>query len=157
MRWFCDTTPCVESLSRYERAYRVHLEDDPADMQCRVDLAWCLFMMSLYQAGRESTGDSDCSVGELSRFDHTALLKGRRAPALLQDCLRQTIIVSHLSRDPSNREDVSSLRRLVKVSGGEAALREADDESDRILSEIVREIDRTARPNMVLRTVPQES
>src|SRR3712207_1101837 len=111
------------ALREAERGYRLRLTDEPGDMVTRVSLAWCLFLQAMHQAGQENT---------LAVLDETA--GGRPAPLngrtsrdhetrrLLQDCLRQAMIVRHLSRSAEERSEMERLQSWVRLSGGREAL-----------------------------------
>lgn len=141
---------CTENLASFERTYRVKLDDEPADMESRVGLAWCLFLLSVHHFGRESVENSGPSTHPNTQ--RSSNLNGvpcvRDSGSLLRECLRQTIIVTHLSRDANNRAEVARIQRLVTMSGGECAVKEAEAESIRILAEITRELGKR-RPERV--------
>jgi hypothetical protein len=130
-----NTPVSIEMLRVEERGHRRRVDHDPMDTCSRMNLAWCLFVQAMHQAGGENalanlqeTGAvSECRRGASIRLDCDA-------EHLLRECLRQMSAVCELSRDPGDMADVERLRYLVVVSGAEAAMREADEEAARLLA-----------------------
>src|SRR5438067_13828540 len=102
MAWLNGIIPNADTLRNYERIYRGQLNSEPADMDSRVDLAWCLFMLALYHAGIESSEECKSPIAEPLE-KKCGISRAAESSALLWDCLRQTIIVSHLSKETDNR------------------------------------------------------
>jgi len=112
-------------------------------MSARTNLAWCLFMQTLHQSGRESVFASLAESGvEVTSECQAPGQSSRRSGAsdLLGDCLRQLTAVTQLSRSRDDQRDVEKLRGLVRLAGGEEAVVEAQVEAVRILQEITRDI-----------------
>ncbi|MCC2669055.1 MAG: hypothetical protein K0Q72_1526 [Armatimonadetes bacterium] len=138
----------VDALWRVERMYRQRLTDEPGDMVARVSLAWCLFLQALHRAGEENALTGIDSALEEAGIPITEMLElgeddgeeGRAADRLLEDCLRQTVTVLQLSPDPRDRTDVERLQALIRLSGGEAAIADAEDQSRQILVQLTREM-----------------
>jgi hypothetical protein len=130
-------------LKRLERSYRRHLAKKPEDMGARINLAWCLFMQALHQAGQESilrifrevdTG-TDSQRGNRIRTDLDT-----DALQLLKECLQQMHTVQQLSLHARERVDVEKLQALIRLSGGERAVVEAEKETLRALIKLAQEI-----------------
>ena len=133
----------MEVMRRLEKLYLKRLDEEPADMDARVGLAWCLFAQALYRAGQESSLPGMAAVGDGSSLqaDSPALiLSEKSARLLLKDCLRHALTVEQLSPSPQDQLEVEKLQALVKLAGAGYLVLEAEDESDRILAEITREI-----------------
>ena len=136
----------VDALWRVERMYRKRLTDEPGDMVARTSLAWCLFLQALHRAGEE---DALVTL-EGMMLPPTTLDAGgdpvpgedaeRAAGHLLEECLRQAVTVLQLSPDPRDHVDVERLQALIRLSGGEAAIAESEEQSRRILVQLTREM-----------------
>lgn len=131
----------VDALRRVERIYRKQLVDEPGDTVARVSLAWCLFMQALHRAGQESTVTPVLELAVPPEpVDGDPQKSDRDSAVLLQDCLKQALAVLQLSPDPRDRSDVERLQSLVKLSGGDALLADAEEQSRRILTQLTREM-----------------
>jgi len=133
----------VEALKRVEVIYRNRLEDEPGDMVARVSLAWCLFMRAFFQAGRESAVAVLTPQGKTAdpQITHTVeSVLDSNARQLLRECLRQTVTVMQLSPNPQDHLYVEKLQSLVRLSGHEDVVSEANDDAMRILTEITHEM-----------------
>lgn len=138
-----DRTLKVDALWRVERLYRQQLVAEPGDTMARVSLAWCLFMQALHRAGQESTAPMLLELPvppDTGELDPDPLARERDSAHLLQDCLRQTLAVLQLSPNPRDRTDVERLQALVKLSGGEALLADAEEQARRVLLQLTREM-----------------
>ncbi len=133
----------IEALKRKEQLIRDRLANEPGDMEARTNLAWCLLMMAVYQAGQENV------LGKLMLARHGIKAKTSRklwsaldqgSHDTLKDCLRQTYIVTQLSADPRACTDVARLQALVKLMGAEELVSEAEQEAARILEELTQGI-----------------
>ncbi|HZT41615.1 MAG TPA: hypothetical protein VFA07_05480 [Chthonomonadaceae bacterium] len=130
-------------MRRLENLYLKRLDEEPADMDARVGLAWCLFAQALYRAGQESVLTGVAAVGDGPapyRDSLPCILPEKNARLLLKDCLRHALTVQQLSPNPQDQTDVEKIQALVKLAGASYLVLEAEDESDRILAEITREI-----------------
>jgi hypothetical protein len=137
----------VETLKRVETVYRRQLQHDPADMVSRLSLAWCLFIQALHKAGQESALTTLGEPGDCcSAPSAENPAREQDAQQLLRDCLRQTIMIMQLSPDTRDQSDVRRLRALVKLSGAEQLLSEAEADATRLLQDVAAEIFRDARP-----------
>ncbi|HLV79473.1 MAG TPA: hypothetical protein VKT32_04295 [Chthonomonadaceae bacterium] len=133
----------MEVMRRLENLYLKRLDEEPADMDARVGLAWCLFAQGLYRAGQESVLTGIAAVGDASipqAGEAVRILPEKSARLLLKDCLRHALTVEQLSPNAQDQADVEKLQALVKLAGAGCLVLEAEDESDRILAEITREI-----------------
>lgn len=136
-----------EALLRVEEVYRRQLDVEPSDMVARVSLAWCLFMRALHRAGQESVIQSITLSGRKESVESTPTPGAvPDAGSILKDCLHQTIAVLQLSGNPQDRTDVRRLQSLVRLSGGEQAVSNAEEEAARILCAVTREILEQAAP-----------
>lgn len=139
-----DRTLKVDALWRVERIYRKQLVEEPGDTVARVSLAWCLFMQALHRAGQESTAPAllelPAAALDAVELEPDPRARERDSAHLLQDCLRQTLAVLQLSPNPRDRTDVERLQALVKLSGGEALLADAEEQARRVLLQLTREM-----------------
>jgi hypothetical protein len=123
-------------LERAERTYRQQLIAHPEDTELRLRLAWCLFMQALYQAGQEA------ALNAVER-DSEALPEAeceRDSQALLRDCLQQTYTVMHVSIRSGDRPDVEKIQELVRLSGTQSVLLQAQDRAAYILAKLTGEM-----------------
>jgi hypothetical protein len=138
-----DRTLKVDALWRVERIYRKQLVEEPGDTVARVSLAWCLFMQALHRAGQESTTPALLELPvslDAVELEPDPRARERDSAHLLEDCLRQTLAVLQLSPNPRDRTDVERLQALVKLSGGEALLADAEEQARRVLLQLTREM-----------------
>ena len=144
-----------EALLRVEEVYRRRLDVEPSDMVARVSLAWCLFMRALHRAGQESVIQAITITGRTEPAEDSSPPSiGTDAGSILKDCLHQTIAVLQLSGNPQDRTAVRRLQSLVRLSGGEKAVSDAEEEAARILYAVTREIlEQTAPPRRRVRRV----
>lgn len=149
----------VDSLWRVERIYRKQLIEEPGDTVARVSLAWCLFMQALHRAGQESTATPLLDVTippDTVESEPESDALHRDSAHLLQECLRQAIAVIQLSPNPRDHSDVERLQSLIKLSGGEALLADAEEQARRILTQLTRELmDVDSAPTRRFRRTPQ--
>jgi len=106
----------INTIQEMEENYKQQLAEDPSNMELRQGLAWCLFMHSLHEAGRESLlntiamavkdRDRDVVFEEVRLLDQTAY-------RLLRDCLLETFTILQLS--PQSMTDVEKLHSLVQT------------------------------------------
>jgi hypothetical protein len=132
-----------DALQRLERRYRRHLAKKPEDMGARINLAWCLFMQALHQAGRESILRTAREVDEgadSQRGGRLSAVLNADALQLLKACLQQMHTVQQLSLQARDRVDVEKLQALIRLSGGERAVAEAEQETLRALVTLAYEI-----------------
>jgi hypothetical protein len=111
------------ALKQAEKTYRKRLGEEPGDTGARLRLAWCLVLQAFYRAGQESL---------------PAAPPDGDARDLLKDGLQQTVTVTQLSADPREHREVETLRALVRLSGAEPLVLEAEERAARILSELTR-------------------
>jgi len=140
----------MRALRRAEQDYRRRLEQEPGDTASRLGLAWCLVVQALFEAGQEETL---CRVPEHPHAPApppTATAPAATAPAaerssrsLLRGSLQQALLVSHLSTDPQEKSDSEWLRTLIRLSGGEKALVEAEEEAVAALRAVTGAVIRT--------------
>jgi hypothetical protein len=131
----------IATIQEMETNYKRQLAEDPANMEIREDLAWCLFMHALHEAGRESLLESiTAAVNESDRnavFDEVRLMD-QKAYQLLRACLLETFTILQLS--PQTQRDVTKLHTLIRLSGADQAFHDAEDDASRILSRLSRDI-----------------
>lgn len=131
----------VNTLQEAVSRYRKQIDEDPTNMQARQQLAWCLFVLSVFQAGRESAmGNPTLYIdrgGHLSPAPapETRRNSGEPASQLLQECLRETTTVTHLCR--SEIAAVDNLKSLIGLSFGAAVVEESDAVGDTILKQLI--------------------
>jgi len=112
---------------------------DPADNFARVNLAWCLLLQVLHHAGRESVlaelVGSSCQLDErLEAIINSTL--DREVGSLLEECLRQSFTVRHLSSNPDEHEDVARLQQVIRLVGGEEAISRAEADAMRMANQL---------------------
>ncbi len=131
----------IATLQSLESGYQRQLTEDPANLEVRLDLAWCLFMHALHEAGRESLlaslakGGPDADRGSL--YKEIGLYE-QNAYRILKGCLRETFTVLQLS--PTTPQEVAKLHVLIRLSGADQAFSEAEDEAMKILARLGRDI-----------------
>ena len=133
----------LDAIRRVERIYRDRLRSEPCDTLSRVRLAWCLFALSLHEAGRESAYAALRSqqLPDAANLEEASfLLPEVAATSLLDDCLRQTYAAIHLSQSRREQQDAAELQALVRLVSGEAPLARAENWAKEILTAIVSDI-----------------
>jgi hypothetical protein len=130
----------ADRLGKLVRDYRQQLEKKPEDMRLRINLAWCLFMQALHQAGQEALLRSLQENGIIHKEVGMAL--EAEAQQLLRACLRQTYTVQQLSQRQQEHEEAGRLQSLVKQSGGEHLAQEVERMAMGSLLDLVQEIRR---------------
>jgi hypothetical protein len=133
----------VDTLSTLESSCRKRLAAEPEDTQARSNLAWCLFMQAVHQSGQENLLSALYREdGELREKSDPLLADhlDRDAYQILRDCLQQAVAVVQLSPDERHQSEVGKLHQLIRLSGGEQALQEAEAEAGRIISELTRDL-----------------
>lgn len=132
----------MAALRHAELSFLHRLEQEPGDTAARMGLAWCLVVQASFEAGYEDTLDrlrpSEEGAARAAERDRERLPTGgvtglRTSGALLKSSLRQAILVSHLSTNPKERGGSEWLQSLIRLSGGEQALREAEAEAEATL------------------------
>lgn len=126
-------------LKEAESAYRFVLRREPDNMDARVNLAWCLLLQALYASGQEAALAAQ-TEGEDTADLHlptSAPTTGSNAQHLLQECLRHSLTVKHLSAQPANRSDIAKLEELVLLAGGKEMLLSSTEGGARIIDNIV--------------------
>lgn len=126
-------------LKEAEAAYRFVLIQEPDNMDVRVNLAWCLLLQALYQSGKETViaERSDAQQAADNEGGAANLASGPDADHLLQECLRHSMTVKHLSARTSNQMDVEKLEALVRLAGGKELLLSSEESGARIIDNIV--------------------
>lgn len=133
----------VHTLSTLESNCRKRLAVEPEDSQARSNLAWCLFMQAVHQSGQEKLLSALYREDGQLREKHDPELTDhfdRNAYQILRDCLQQAVAVVQLSPDERHQSEVGKLHQLIRLSGGEQALEDAEAEAGRIISEIARDL-----------------
>lgn len=138
----------AKALRQAEEAYRKRLLREPTDVEARLRLAWCLFLLSLHQAGREAIVQELLATGSeagVTLTDRLQTLLHQDSEELLRDCLRQLSAVTRLSDRVQDQRDAEQLGALVRLSGGEQAACEVEAEAINTLADLAREL-RTQKP-----------
>lgn len=131
----------IDMIKVQERGYRRRVDHEPMDICARVNLAWCLLLEAMHQAGRENLLAVLRERGAVADIPNDGGFRlDSDAQNLLRECLKQMCAVCELTRDPRDIAEVERMRYLVTISGAEAALREADDEAARWLMEMAKAI-----------------
>jgi hypothetical protein len=126
-------------LREAEEAYRFVLGREPGDMDTRVNLAWCLLLQAIYQSGQETLlAEHPNLYTEDELPSATPILPpGPDARHLLQECLRHSLTVRHLSAREANQIDVEKLEALVLLAGGKELLLSNEEIGVRIRNKFV--------------------
>lgn len=130
-----------------EEVYRARLRKDPCDTLARARLAWCLFLQSLHKAGQESIIQS-LSQG-LPQVDTTGLRAvqgGPEAQELLDECLRHTETVLHLTMPGEQRFEMERLLGLARLTLGDTAFSAAEQKAHQILDSLIRDLNSPGDP-----------
>ena len=130
----------TQGLKKAEEAYRFVLGREPDNMDIRVDLAWCLLLQALHQSGQETmpAERQGTEVNVEYRVAVADLSPGPDARHLLQECLRHSLTVRHLSAQASHQVDAEKLESLVLLAGGKEILAATEAGGSRIREDIVR-------------------
>ena len=98
-------------LKEAEEAYRFVLRREPDNMDTRINLAWCLLLQAVYQSGQETmlAEQNDSTAEACHKTNPPSLSPGPDARHLLQECLRHSLTVRHLSARTSDQVDVEKL------------------------------------------------
>ena len=133
------TTFNLSALKQREDSYRIRLHSQPDDMENRVNLAWCLFMLALHQSGRESTQRSQTQAAMATEGDVPEERLGTReytTEALVAECLRHLFVMLQCSHNTDIITRAETLLTLIRQVGGETALASAQSEADRLLAKL---------------------
>lgn len=114
----------IARLCQIEVMMQNVLDREPEDTAARLRLAWCLLGKAFHRAGEDAISNtkSDSTEG---------------AEQLLQRCLHHATIITQVSVRVQERQQADSLRALVEMAGGYAALEKSSEEEDTILQEIL--------------------
>src|SRR5438105_8952993 len=95
-----NTPVSIDQLKTQERGYRRQIDHEPMDMCARANLAWCLFLQAMHQAGRENLLALLQERGDLPEHPLEGGFRlDRDAQHLLRECLVAMRAVYDLSRD----------------------------------------------------------
>jgi hypothetical protein len=133
-----------DRLREAERTYRKRLLEEPANAELRLQLARCLLLLTFHQAGRESVLLELRALSHIASPDLGALADSLLAPEsgiLLDECLRQLSVVTHLNAPTQERLGAEELQELVRLSGAEAALSAVEAKAVEGLAELLRDLD----------------
>lgn len=132
-----------EALRRMEAVCRARVLADPMDTLVRGRLAWCLFLQAVHQAGQESILEQlGLTTLEVDAVRIPESLADRQAQELLDECLRHTEAVLHLSAPGQQRTEMERLLGLARLSVGEPAFIAAEQKAHRILDTLIRDLNR---------------
>lgn len=131
----------IKTLQQMESRYQNEITQDPTNLEVRLDLAWCLFMHALHEAGRENLQAALASGGgeadRVEMFREIGLFE-QNAYSLLKGCLKETFTVLQLS--PHTPQEVAKLHVLIRLVGADQAFLEAEDEAMKILQRLDRDM-----------------
>lgn len=157
----------MEALQAIEGAYRERIDEEPVDTGARLRLAWCLVLRAVHEAGREAMAMSvvtaaaaapgtpvwgasaavpaGCSndakaVSAVEPSVTSTRSEEYTSCVLLKNCLQQATMVLQLSTVPEEKHEAARLRDLIQLSGARQAIIEADEEADKIVSDITHAI-----------------
>ena len=132
----------IDAIRGAERVYRSCLIDEPADTSTRLKLAWCLLIRAVHADGRQAILQN----GMPAPFEAPiGCDTSENVGNLLEDCLRQTTAVLHLSREETERADVEMLQNLIEIAAADAEENLVLEESRRRIREITHAIVADAR------------
>lgn len=130
-----------EALRRMEAVCRARVLADPVDTLARGRLAWCLFLQAVHQAGQESILEQlGITPLEVKAVGPRESFEDRQAQELLDECLRHTEAVLHLSAPGQQRTEMERLLGLARLSVGEPAFNSAEQKAHRILDTLIRDL-----------------
>ena len=129
----------IDAVRTAERVYRSCLIDEPADTSIRLKLAWCLLIQAAHADGRQTILQQG-HCGTMTSSQSMRTREYEDVGYLLEDCLRQTTAVLHLSRDASERADVEVLQNLIGIAAADAEQNPVLEESKRRIREITHAI-----------------
>ena len=121
----------LDALNRAAEKYRHQLDNNPDDMDSRVQLAWCLFLLAMFGTTTEKGLPKAHVESSLTAWD---------AEKALNDCLRETFMVIQLSTDKEDHIRVKTLQSLVKLLCGTQILSHAEQEATSVLTQLIQEI-----------------
>ena len=125
------------------------LQEKPDDTHVRLNLAWCLAMQACFEAGREAAqttfvravANGDAAARPyIEEAGHVPAASCCSSRPLLNHSLRQAVTVMQLTINPQERAEVTRLRTLVSVAGGEQAIIEANAWGGHILANLTQAI-----------------
>jgi hypothetical protein len=131
-----------EALGRAKKLYRQRVQKEPRDIAARIELAWCLFIESLHQAGWESALAAPISDEAKGLSAETVGQPTAREEArtLLAECLRETCRVRQLSAVAAEQQEADRLQALAKLAMGEEALSNASASASEAVKRLMQAI-----------------
>jgi len=131
----------IDRLRNIEQAYRARVRHAPGDTHARLSLAWCLAFEAIYESGRENEQEVAWANGSgRSDLADTPPFLRPRTPrsgrALLRNCLRQIFAVELLSDRDDERAEATRLRDLIRLTGADSILHEAEARAERTLDRL---------------------
>jgi hypothetical protein len=131
------------TLVQSEAQYKKLLTEDPANPNIRMDLAWCLFIHALHEAGRGSAEVLMTDGGQ--REDNPDFVRQMNLPEdaadrLFKGSLHETFIIMHLDTSGSIRPEIARLHSLIRLCGGDKVLRQADHHASISMINLLRDI-----------------
>jgi len=135
-------------------SWRAYVRQHPDDLKARLELAWCLLVEALYEAGREtatatglpSSPDSDrlCSPEADGAGDLPLKADGPyRSDKLFRESLHHAATVQQLSTHEEDYVSAKHLQSLVNLSCGEQSVAASQN---RLLSRALAMLPDLARP-----------
>jgi hypothetical protein len=121
----------MDALNRATEECRQQLDHNPDDMENRVQLAWCLFLLAVLGASKGNGVSNDSSETSHSTWD---------TQKALTDCLRETFTVMQLSMDKADHIRVATLQSLVKMLCGTQVFSHAEQEATTVVIGLIQEI-----------------
>lgn len=132
-----------EALARAKKLYRQRVQKEPRDIAARIELAWCLFIESLHEAGRESAlagPAEEAAQGVVPAETSGQVVAREEARTLLAECLRETYRVRQLSSVAAEHQEADRLQALARLAVGEEALSNASAAANEAVKRLMQAI-----------------
>jgi hypothetical protein len=129
-----DTVFDTDIVEEIITACRNHIDREPEDTVTRLRLAWCLIAWALYQCGQEVTKSHYFPNDQI----HINKNKdNKNSQNLIDNGIRQAMIVSALTTKPEERKHAENLLNLVSMFNDKNIIKKYKDENNLILEEII--------------------
>ena len=115
-------------------ACRTRIDREPEDTVTRLRLASCLIAWAFYQCGQEVNATYNNTVDS---FHLNKNLIEQNSHELIENGVRQAMIVSALTTKPEEKKDAEALINFVSLFGDENISQKCKDETNSIFEEII--------------------
>jgi cellulose synthase/poly-beta-1,6-N-acetylglucosamine synthase-like glycosyltransferase len=141
----------IAAVALAEQRLRNRLAVEPDNMNTRVQLAWSLFIGSLYAAGCEAMSESAPETNGEEQGANNGPSDARRASVLLRDCLRQAYTVSQLSLEPEVLQEADKLKTLIELCGAHQARTAALQDLDKSMADLTHAVVHAGAPQKTVK------